>query len=319
MKATELSRSLNLIEVKQGLKFSLATLKAVLPDVETTLFFAKLYGLDGVDLARLLRQLNQASNVVEALTAQGGLHSNELQDYVLDLLDVSYYELLESGAISFGTTQPKGEVLPELWKAAEVEIAKSIQDVAEKLKDVVGAMPGKEGEMIFRSLMTVNAKRPVLGDYKAGIHHAPQRQNLVILDVSGSMTEPTVKTIIEDVVALGYMANAHLAIVSDSSTHWGPGEYDVDVVLAVAEYRGTHYETLAALLDLDWGVVVCIADYDSSPAARSAISQCSGQIEQVFDISLVNRPTYLAEVVGQLANEVKPLMVAASNVTGSSW
>jgi hypothetical protein len=210
-------------------------------------------------------------------------------------------------------------VLPELWKAAEVQVAASIQEVADKLKEVVGAMPGKQGEMVFRSLMTVNAKRPLLGDYKAAVHHAPQRENLVILDVSGSMTEHTIATIIEDVVALSWLANAHLAIVSDTATHWGPGEYDAAAVLKVAEYCGTHYETLSALLDQDWGVVVTIADYDSSPSAQRAIKNCQGQIEQLLDISLVDRPTYLAEVVGQLAKDVRPLLVAATDLTGSSW
>ncbi len=308
-------KALELCEVKPGLKFQLTTLKDLLPDIETALFFAKLYKLDPYQLGPLMRALFN-SDVVSALTAQGGMHSTDLQDYLLEL---GYEQLIESGAISFGAKQPKGEILPELWKQAELTIAKSVQEVADKLKDVVGAMPGKQGEMVFRSLMTVNAKRPILGDYKAHIHHAPQRENLVILDVSGSMTEETVRTIIEDVIAMSYMANAHLAIVSSTSTHWGPGEYDSDVVLQVAEFGGTHYETLAALFDQDWGVVVCIADYDSSPAAKDAIAKCRGHIEQVFDISLVNRPTFLAEVVGQLANNVTPLLVADTYLTSSSW
>jgi hypothetical protein len=316
MKDNEIYTSNQLIEITPGVRFSLATLKKGLPSIETALFFAKLYKLNAAELGHLLGTVFDEHHVVHALTSEGGAHSADLQDYVLEL---GYEFLLESGQITFGTGPTHAEVLPEIWKDLEVTIAKSIQEVAEKLKLVVGAMPGKQGEMIFQSLMTVNAKRPILGDYKAKIHHAPQRDNLVILDVSGSMSESTIKTIVEDVVALSYMANAHLAIVSDTATHWGPGEYSTDAILSVAEYSGTHYETLAGLFNQDWGVVVTIADYDSAAASKTAIARCRGHIQQVLDISLVSRPTYLSEVVGQLADEVRPLLIAQNNLTGNGW
>jgi hypothetical protein len=304
----QLRDNLTLIEIKPGLKFSVSSLQLVLPDIETTLFFAKLYELNVSQLARVLAAVfGSQLGVVQALTQGAGEHSTELQDYVVEL---GYEWLIKEGDVTFGPA-PKGEILPELWKALEVDVAKSIKEVAEKLADVVGELPGKEGAMVFRSLMTVNAKRPILGDYKARVHHAPRRPNLVILDCSGSMTEETVSTIIEDVVAMSYMADAHLAIVSNTTTHWEPGGYTVDGVLAEAEYGGTHYETLANLLDRDWGCVVCVADYDSSLRAKEEIKRkCTGDIELVLDISLVDKPTFLAEVVGQLANEVKPLLVA---------
>jgi hypothetical protein len=314
MKDSEIYESNQLIEITPGVRFSLATLKKGLPDIETALFLAKLYKLNAAELGHLLGTVFGEHNVVHALTLEGGAHSSDLQDYILEL---GYEYLLESGDISTGTPISHGEVLPEMWKDLEVTIAKSIQEVADKLKGVVGALPGKQGEMVFQSLKVVNAKRPIIGDYKAKIHHAPQRENLVILDVSGSMSETTVQTIIEDVVALSYMANAHLAIVSDTATHWGPGEYSVDMVLAVAEYSGTHYETLAGLFNQDWGVVVTIADYDSAAVSKTAIAKCRGHIEQVLDISLVNRPTFLSEVVGQLADEVRPLLIAQGHLTGS--
>jgi hypothetical protein len=303
---------LEVIEITPGIRFSLGTLKKGVPNVETALFLGKLYNLSAYELGRLLNLLFNDRDVIRALTAEGGEHSSELQDYVLEL---GYEYLIESGAILFGEPKPHGEVLPEVWKSLEVTIAKSIQEVAEKLKDVVGALPGKHGEMVFQTMMTVNARRPILGDHRAHIHHAPQRENLVVLDVSGSMSEHTIKTIVEDVLALTYMANAHLAIVSDTATHWGPGEATVEAVLSVAEYSGTHYETLASLMDQQWGVVVTIADYDSSYAAMGAIKGRAGHIQQLLDISLVNRPTFLAEVLGQLADEVRPLLMAEYNLT----
>ena len=319
LSAVTLRDKLNLIQLKPGLKFSVHALKAALPDIETALFFGKLYELNVSQLSRLLALVFDNIGVVDAICKDEGLHSHELQDYIVEL---GYEWLIKQGDVVFDNVKPDGVLLPLVWEQLEVDIAKSIKEVAEKLVDVVGQMPGKDGEMVFRSLMTVNAKRPILGDHKAHIHHAPAPDNLVILDCSGSMTEGTIATIIEDVVALSYTANAHLAIVSNTTTTWTPGSYSVDSVLREAEYGGTHYETLSNLLDQDWGVVVCIADYDSSYRAKEAIAMCRGHIDLALDISLVDRPTFLIETVGQLASEVRPLLVADRDLTdsyGSVW
>ena len=296
--------NMDLIQLK-GMKLHKATLKEMLPDIETALFFGKVFELGKYDLDILLSELFK-SDVYTALTKEGSLHSMDLQDYIVEL---GYENLIELGDVAFQPEVPHAEILPAMWDAAKVDIASSIKEVAEKLKDVVSAMPGKQGQMMFKSMMTLNAKRPIIGDYKASIQHARQAPNLVILDVSGSMSRATVQTIIDDVVAMSWQANASLAIVSNTSTIWAPGEYDSNVVLAASEFGGTHYETLSALLEQDWGVVVTIADYDSSPSAKEALAKCRGTIELVLDISLVNSPTFLAECVGQRARETRPLMV----------
>jgi hypothetical protein len=70
---------------------------------------------------------------------------------------------------------------------------------------------------------------------------------------------------------------------------------------------------LAPLFDgQDWDAVVTIADYDSSPAAAAVLARCSGKIGQLFDVSLVNRSTYLAECLSPLADEVRPLLIASN-------
>lgn len=309
--STELFASLELVELKPGLKFSKQMLKNMLPDVETALFFGKVYELDARQLGVLLSTVLDTT-LSHALLDEGGFHSWDLQDYVVDLLD--FVPDCEEGDLTFtAEKEPQGEILPQLWEMAEVEVADSIKAVAEKLHSVVEHMPGKQGEMLFRSMQVMNLRRPTLGDYKARIHHAPQAENLVILDVSGSMSASTVQRIIDDVVALSYTANAHLAIVSNTCTYWAPGAYGTDDVLAAAEYGGTRYEQLAPLFDRDWGVVVTIADYDSSHGAKQALARKHGHIDTVLDISLVGRPTFLAECVGQLADEVKPLLIAAAH------
>jgi hypothetical protein len=324
--STEISADLHVLDVKPGLKFSLGNLRQMIPDVETALFFAKCYELDAHQLGRFLHSLFN-TNLTRALLAEGGLHSTDLQDYLLDGWedeDGNWHDPIcdaaTKGSITLGAKRPQGEILPEVWKQLELEVADSIKAVAQKLEQVISHLPGKKGELVFQQLAKFNHRRNSIGVGAAGVDYPPLKENLVILDVSGSMTAETIHTIIEDVVALSYEANAHMAIVSNTCTYWTPGSYSVQDVLDHCEFAGTHYEQLVPLFDRDWGTVTCIADYDSAPAAQWALAQCTGRIDVVLDVSLVNRPTYLAECVGQLAEEVKPLLIAAvgANLV-SSW
>lgn len=306
-----------MIEVKPGTRFSLAVLRDLLPDVETCLFFGKVYELDAQQLGSLLHQVLK-TDLTSALFGEDGLHSHDLQDYLVGYEDEdgNYVEgIVEDylcGDVTFDPTVPHGEVLPQVWESLEVVVAQSIKDVASKLESTIDLLPGKQGQMVFGSLMKLNKQRPVIGDYRAQIHHAPQKQNLVILDVSGSMTPGTINAIIHDVVALSYQANAHMAVVSNTTTYWEPGTYDIDDVLRACEFWGTHYETLEPLFDRDWGTVITVADYDSSYDAKRVLARCVGRIDEVLDISLVNQPTFLAECVGQLASSVRPILIAQS-------
>lgn len=318
MSPSDLDASLQLVTVKPGTIFSLAMLRDFLPDAETLLFFGKVYALDARQLGNLLHTV-LATDLTRALFAEGGEHSNELQDYLLD----GYYDEegiwhdpivgpAQQGDINLTPDVPHGEILPQMWQMLEVTVAKSIAEVAAKTLSVVDRLPGKQGSMIFKSLMKVNARRPTLGDFKAQIHHAPQKQNLGILDVSSSVSRHTVQAIVADFVALSYKANAHFAIVSNTCSYWEPGTYGVDEVMRAAEFSGTQYEQLVPLFDRDWGTVITLADYDSSNAAKQALLKCSGRIDQLLDISLVNRSTYLAECVGQLAASVQPVLIGNS-------
>jgi hypothetical protein len=319
IRPSDLKRSLDLIEVKPGVRFSLAVLKDMLPDVETCLFFGKVYELDAQQLGALLHKVLK-TDLTSALFAEGHTHSNDLQDYLVGYEDefgdwvpgIVDPSTFGEGDISFKPDVPKGEILPEVWASLEVEVAQSIKDVAAKLESVVAKLPGKQGQMVFQSMAKLNARRPVVGDFRAAIQHERQQTNLVILDVSGSMSADTIRRIIDDVVALSYAADAAMAVVSNTTTFWEPGSYGVDDVLRACEFAGTKYETLAPLFDRDWGVVITVADYDSSYGAKEALARCPGRIEQLLDVSLVNRPTFLAECVGQRASEVKPLLIGSS-------
>lgn len=308
--SSDLSAQLRLVEVKPGKKFPLATLKALLPDVETVLFFGKVYDLNHRQLSNLLAEV-VGSPLTDALFREGTSHSNELQDYIGGIIGQAGLGHRD-GELVISNEPTHVEVLPHVWESLEVEIADSIKTVASKLESTLDVLPGKQGAMVFQTMAVMNKKRPTLGDYRARIVHPPAPDNLVIFDVSGSMSEHTVRTIVDDVVELGYKANAHLVIVSNNAYHWEPGTYNTASVLRAAEFAGTHYEMLRDILDRDWGTVVTIADYDSSRLAKSLIEDCIGTVQEVLDISLVNKPTFLAECVGQLAQRVRPLLVGNS-------
>jgi len=88
----------------------------------------------------------------------------------------------------------------------------------------------------------------------------------------------------------------------------------VDGIIQATQAWGTHYETLLNLLHEDWDTVITIADYDSSLSAMNALYAARGSVGQVLDISLVDKPTFLSECVGQHAQEVKSLLMASSSV-----
>ena len=71
---------------------------------------------------------------------------------------------------------------------AEVEVAESIAKVANTLASTLDRLPSKEGQMLFKSMATLNHKRGTIGVHKASIVHQAVPDVLVIHDVSGSMT-----------------------------------------------------------------------------------------------------------------------------------
>ena len=316
MTKSSLSDSLALFQVADNVWVTWATLKEWCPDIKTALWFGKVMQLDYTQLSELLRTLF-LTPVLDALQ-QGG-HSTELQSYLVDILpgDEQVQEM-DPAIFDDDAEPPQGEILPELWESAKIEVAKSIQEVAAQLSKTLHLLPSKDGNMVFKQMYTMNRLRPTIGDYKANIQHQAQPDVCVVLDDSGSVTQPTIRAIIEDVVALSYSANAHLILVSNTARHWDPGTYRVDDVLAAAQYGGTQYEQLAPFFQKDWGSVITIADYDSSLDAKRHIgANCTGRIGALFDISLVGRPTFRAECLGQLADKVQPLLVARNIIRGS--
>lgn len=309
--SSDLTQSLDLFEFAPGKKASWGTLKRMLQDVPTALFFAKAYDLDYIKVSEIIGKLF-SSPLINAL--QEGTHSVDLQDYVVDMLTVSGHESVAK-RLDFSSNEiPDPELLAYMWEQIEVVVAKSIKEVAEKLADVLDRLPSKEADMVFGTMAKVNRQRPTIGVHSPSFKHDPVPGVLVILDVSGSMTERTIKEIIDDVVALSWNANATMAIVSNDTFVWDPGTFSTRDVLAKAQYGGTQYETLYSLFDgRDWGTVITIADYDSSYGAKHAIGKMTGRVGQLLDFSLVNRPTFLAECVGQLADEVKPMLIATGS------
>lgn len=306
--SSEVSARLKPFAITPQKLVSWATLEKMLPDIPTALFFAKAFKLNYDQLSELLYGLFK-NDVVSALSSGG--HSTTLQGYIIDTVP----EEVRKKVVRPDYVQESvhAEILPEVWDSLTLTISKTIADVAQRLGTVLDKLPSVNGVMSFQHMAKLNRQRPTVGDYRATIQHAHHPKALVILDVSGSMSEHTIRALAEDVVALSYKANASLALVSTNTFVWDPNTFDVSDVLRTAEYGWTRYETLAPLLNEDWSTVITIADFDSSPDAKRYIGQnATGHIGQLFDISLVDRPTYLAECVGQLADSVEPLLVASA-------
>ena len=295
-------------EIDATRKIQVQTLKRLLPDIETAIFFGKVYKFPAKQLGELLMLLFDTP-LITALTE--GMHSTELQDYILEL-DYQAPEMITFAEDKqLNLTAPDGELLVHLWDDSITEVAASITQVADKLVGVLDRLPSKEGQLTFQQLRKFNARRGSLGVYEAGIRHNLVPNVAVILDVSGSMSASTIQAIVQDVVALTWKTNAHLFTVSNDAHHWEPGASSVDAVLNAAAYAGTHYETLVPMLDQNWGTVVTIADYDSSPYAKTACKQAKGQVGQVLDISLVDQPTFLSECIKTRSPEpVKHLLMS---------
>lgn len=310
----DLRESTELFEVKQGMLASIASLKQLLPDVETALFFAKVYQLDYVKLSSLLVKLFPKLDVVQALLGEGSSHSSDLQDYIVSTVPDDIIAVYGEGHYDDDNPPPDTDLLVAAFESITVEVADSIAKVAEKIGHVLSTMSSKYGSMTFQHMLKLNRQRNSIGTYEPLIKHEQVPDRLVIFDVSGSVSEYTVRRLVDEVVGFAYAINATLAIVSNNTYVWEPGTFTSKDVLAQAEYGGTHYETLVPLLRRDWDTVVTIADYDSSSSAKSAINtKATGHVREVIDISLVNRTTFLAECVGQLASKIRPILIGASS------
>ena len=312
MSNTEVKDSLTLFRLDSKRLISVQKLKELLPDVQTAAWFGAYYKLSRTKLAELFLILFD-SPVLKALMTEGYKHSTSLQTYLAEALSQDEYgKLLMQKAVQPEAPAPD-LILPQLWEAAEVKVATVLREVADTITEVVDLLPSKNGKMVFRTLAKMNANRPTVGVYEPHISHHRRPSSLLILDVSGSMTEETIRTIAADVVGLAWKADAHLAVVSNTMTVWEPGGYDVKAILRAAEFSGTHYEQLAPLFNQNWGTVITVADYDSSWSAKMALRHCSSTIEEIIDISLVNRPTFLSESIGHMAKKITPMIVGSGS------
>lgn len=302
---------MEIYKINEHAQWNVTDLKLMLTDVQDALFFAKLYKLSAQQLADLLWTLFE-TNITQALFK--GIHSTTLQDYVVELgFEFEFEERCELDT-SDAYDADQQVILSELLDSLKIEIASSIEEVHNKLEKVMYKLPGRSANMIFQSLRKFNASRPTIGVFQTTIQHNPDPRVLIILDDSGSVTAQTVEAVANDVVQLGYHIGATLALVSNTTRVWKPGTYTVDGIIQATQAGGTHYETLLNLLHEDWDTVITIADYDSSLSAKHAISAAQGSVGQVLDISLVDKPTFLSECVGQHAQEVKSLLMASSSV-----
>ena len=309
----ELQRSVTLFEYAPGKFVSHATLQRLLPDYKTALFFAKVFYLNWNRLSDLMRIVFPTKSIIEVLYGESSYHSHELQDFLVDIIP-PYIQADHTLKIDETDDIPNTGMLQALFEAATTQVAAKIAEIAQKLGDVLDRMPSKYGEMTFQTLQQFNVQRNAIGTFSPVVQHKRQAKNLVIFDVSGSVSCGTVQALVDEVVGFSYDINASLAIVSTNAFWWSPGYFDTNTVLNSAEYASTQYHMLAPVLNEDWDTVVTIADYDSSRSSKNYLrDHCTGHIGEVLDISLVDKPTYLAECVGQFADAVTIMSISDSS------
>src|SRR5690606_26004903 len=101
--ASGAAAEVNVIELKPGLKVSVGSLRTILPDVETLLFFGKLFSLDYSTLSYLITTLFK-SDVITELFGKGCCHSTELQGYIVSTVPEEVRR--EHGNGSYSTDVP---------------------------------------------------------------------------------------------------------------------------------------------------------------------------------------------------------------------
>lgn len=284
--------------------------------------FSRAMQLDHNGFRRLVKAMGY--NGVAEIMARWG-HSSSLQSYV-----VSNDFISEPTQMSFILDDDdelkesdRANLLAEILSLASVKVIDKIEDLCRLLAHQLVTNAGEaQTRLGFQFIQQyADAHKRVKPTYGLGIQRVVEGgtlDNLVILDVSGSMGTSTVNAITDEVIALAEEADATLAIVSNNCYYWLPGTATASAVRNAAEYRGTHYEELVKLLDeKDWGTVITIADYDSSLSAKQTIAaQVTTRVQQVLDISLVERPTFLSECVGQLClNPVEQVSLAPCDLT----
>ena len=323
----ELQTALTVVEVRPGMKVGLGVLRSSITDLAEFAHFAAIFKLSEHEARELYTTVfpGTRGGFSWAALVSDVAHSTTLQSYIVetapqDVVEM-YGELSEKKKRKIPT--PSQDTLARLQGIEQLTVAPSIAEVALKLHGAIEHLPVTQASMTLAAMLKFNTQYNTVGTYGAKIVR-PNRvhPNLVVLDDSGSMSEQTIKAIIDEVVALGHHANAHLVLVSNTARHWTPGTYNSKSVLREAQYSGTHYESLSPLfLNQQWDTVITIADYDSSWSACEYLLRESGStsIRELIDISLVSKPSFLAECLGQFAQSAKPMVIAERDNTGTYY
>ena len=297
------------LHVSDTLAIDLVALKEAVPDIETAVFFAAALDLSLHDTSCMLERLFPHESVVRFFTE--GDHSTTLQQYIVD---PQYVPGVHDMPVSQYVGQPPQSVLlTHLLDYATTPVGSSIAEVASSIGTILSKFPHKAGNMSLRHLANFNHRRNQVGSFSATIQHQPEERNLVILDDSGSMGPQLIQAIADEVVALSYSINATLVLVSNTARRWAPGAFTTASVLEHTQFGGTYYEELQPVLNESWDRVVTIADFDSSGSAADYLRRkAKGSIGTIYDVSLVNRPTFLSIALNHLASKRHQIFLANS-------
>ena len=308
----------------------------VLAEIVTTpkqaMFLIKALGTQVINpaltLGRLFNVLDLGS--VADYLAMGG-HSTELQDWWdangIDF-EVPDHETVITANESADIEDEEGDAdtLLDLVNNSLVKLPTTITELADELfVDVLSKQPSGQASYVLDHLMQVS-KFGQIGTVKTGLEYQADTKAAIVLDCSGSMGTKLGKAIAESVVRLADTLKCDLILVSSTAVRLPAGTFGVKTVLANWQNQLTLYNQLIPYfrdISQSYDTVITIADYDSIASHKLAIQQeCGARIQKVYDVCVEYvedgrgnlRTSFLAECLGQLADEVIPVFVGAKSL-----
>lgn len=260
--------------------------------------------------------------------SRGG-HSTELQTWwdeqgiSIPIPDKEEVLIDDPAAPSDKPDDVDDETLFDLVNNSLVKLPESIQELADGLFiEVLSNLPTGRASYVIEHFQQVS-KFGTFGTMKTGLEYEKNTNACVVLDCSGSMGYRLGEAIANAVVHLANELKCDLILVSSAAKRLPAGTFSAETVKRNWQNAGTYYNQLVPHfkdISQSYDVVVTIADYDSIPSHKIEIAKlCKAKVHTLYDICVqyveqspgVAKSSFLAECLGQLAKEVKPVFVGA--------
>ena len=307
-------------------------LAEIITKPKQVMFLVKALGDQVINPAETIGRLFRALDLgtVANYLAEGG-HSTELQDWwdangiVFPVPEHEAVITADEAAV-IEDEEGDADTLLDLVNTSLVKLPTTITELADGVfVDVLSKQPSGQANYVMDYLMQVS-KFGQIGTVKTGLEYQADTKAAIVLDCSGNMGRKLGEAIAESVVKLADTLKCDLILVSSTAVRLPAGTFGVKTVLANWQNQLTLYNQLIPHfrdISQSYDVVITIADYDSISSHKSQIMQeCNARIQQVYDVCVEHtldsngnlRTSFLAECLGQLADNVIPVFVGAPDL-----